>query len=213
MMSGFEIIGLISGILTILETVSTLHRAVENAHGLPPALREVARRLPLVQDTLKSAEGHIKQSGANEKACAAIKPIVEGCKEKAERLRDVLQEMAPETDDSRLQRVGLAIRMLGKNRWAEELMKGMLEDAHLLAGNRAIKAATEEQVTELRRAVQELSEVSPSAPDGGRSPMFAHYGTGHQFNNAGDGTQKTNTGDGKQFVAHTMTFGQSWEGA
>ncbi|KAI5457667.1 SesA protein [Mariannaea sp. PMI_226] len=209
-MSGLEIIGLISGILTILDTVSTLHEAVQNAHGLPPALRNIARRLPLVQDTLKSAEGHIKQSGENETTYAAIKPIIENCKEKAERLRGVLQEMAPETDHSRFQRIGLAIRILSKSHRAEELMKGLLEDAHLLAGNRAIKAATEEQVAELRRAVQELSEVSSSGPNGSTSPMFAHYGTGHQLNNAGEGIQRINMGDGKQFVAQTMIFGESW---
>ncbi|KAH7132724.1 SesA protein [Dactylonectria macrodidyma] len=208
-MSGFEIIGLISGILTILDTVSKLYSVVENAESLPLAFREIARRLPLVQDTLRSAEGYIKQNDADGMACAAIKPIVESCKGKAERLRDVLQEMAPGANDSRLQRYRLAIRTLGKSHRVEELMKGMLEDAHLLAGNRAVKAATEAQVGELLRAMRELSEAPPSVPDAGRSPTFAHYGTGHQFNNAGSGTQSINTSDGKQFVACTMTFGQS----
>lgn len=204
-MSGAEVIGLVSGILTIIDTISKLYSAIENTHNLPQAFREVGRRLPLIQDTLKIAEERMNRNDHGT-TYAAIRPAVKSCKETAERLKQILQELAPGPDSSRVQRYRLAVRMLGKDSQVEKLMKSILEDVYLLAGNQAIRAATEAQVGEVLKAIQYMSNVPPSALYAVRSHTFAHYGTGYQINNTCQGTQNVNTGHGNQFTAHSMTF-------
>jgi hypothetical protein len=50
-MSGAEaglVIGLISGLLQLLDTAKKVYDAAQDAKGLPKAFREVAERIPLV---------------------------------------------------------------------------------------------------------------------------------------------------------------------
>ncbi|EFR01949.1 SesA protein [Nannizzia gypsea CBS 118893] len=206
-MSGIEAIGLISGIISIVDTAIKLHDALKNADCLPRAFQEVALRLPVVKDTLTTVKGHLEENGGDAATFQAIMPVIEGCSDNAEALKNILQEVMVSPDHSRLQRYRLAIRRLGKGSQVEELMKTLLENVQLLAGNRAIKAATEAQVSEVLEAIHALSDVPPSAPDTPGSVSFAHYGTGSQFNNADGGTQNNNTGSGRQYIAHSMTFG------
>ena len=114
----------------------------------------MAQWLPLIRDTLHTAEGHIRQYNTDGIPCTAIKPTVESFKEKAKHLRDILQGIAPEPDPSRIQRYCLAVRRLGREGQVEELMKGMLEDVHLLVGNQAIKAAMEAQAASFGRPLK-----------------------------------------------------------
>ena len=208
-MSGAEVIGLISGTITVLDVITKLYVSLKDAQHLPQAFREVNDRLPLARNTLRIAEERIKVIPDTE-SCGAMKPTVESCKGRAERLKNILQEVALEPDASRLHRYRLAVRRFGKESRVEELMKGMLEDVHLLAGNRAIKAATETQVGELLKAIQELSDVPPSVADEkNTSPTFAVFGNGHQFNNTGEGVQNIHSGNGHQYFATTIDVGKN----
>ena len=51
-MSGIEVIGLISAVLTVIESTAKLFRAVEDAKHLPQTIHDAALKLPLVRDTL-----------------------------------------------------------------------------------------------------------------------------------------------------------------
>ena len=138
--------------------------------------------------------------------------MVESCKRKAECLQSIVRELAAEPDASKFRRYCTAVRWLGKEAKVEEVVKGMLEDVHLLAGNRAIKAATEAEVAQILRAIEELSDMQPSTFTAYRSLAFSHYGSGQQFNSSDGGTQNANTGGGNQFVGATfngfVTFGR-----
>ncbi|OAL70006.1 hypothetical protein A7D00_5535 [Trichophyton violaceum] len=206
-MSGIEVIGLISSIISIVDTAVKIHNALKDADRLPRAFQEVALRLPVVTDTLTAVKGHLEENGIDEATFRAIMPVVQACGENAEALKDILQEVTVSPDHSRLQRYRLAIRRLGKGSQVEELMKALLENVQLLAGNRAMQSATGAQVGEVLEAIHALSEVPPSAPDTPGSMTFSHYGTGSQFNNVDSGTQNINTGSGRQYVANSMTFG------
>lgn len=205
-MSGIEIIGLISAIISIIDGASKLYDAIENSSHLPQAFREVAQRLPLIRDTLRTTEGRLQKYDIDGDTYAAIKPTVESCKDKAERLRNILQDVAGQPDASRIERYRLAVRRLGKESKVEELMKGMLEDVQLLAANQAVKAVGQEKVDELMRAIQALTKVPPSVPGG---PTFTYHGTGDQISNTGMGTENVNKGKGHQYIAHTISFGVS----
>ncbi|KAI0894671.1 SesA protein [Annulohypoxylon nitens] len=209
-MSGIEIVGLISSIITLIDTAAQFYKAIKNVERLPPAFQEVARRLPLIRSTLGVAQERIKQDD-DRTTCEALKPTVESIKERAECLTNILQDVALQPKGSKFQHYRVVMRRFGKGSQVEELMKCMLEDVHLLTGNQAIRAATESQITQLLTPVSETSE--PSEPSGviplskdTKTSAYAHHGTGYQFNNAGDGTQNNNTGEGRQYFAHSMDF-------
>ncbi|KAH8587496.1 SesA protein [Bisporella sp. PMI_857] len=201
-MSGIEVIGLISAVIGIIEGVSKLYNAIENTSHLPKAFREVARRLQLVRVTLQATEGRLQKHNVDGNSYTAIMPTVESCKDKAERLRNILQDMVAQPDASRVEHYRVVVRRLGKESKVEELMKGMLEDVQLLATNQAVKAVGEENIDELMRAIQALSQVPPTATDGS---TFTYHGTGDQINNTGSGTQNINKGKGQQHIAHSIS--------
>ncbi|KAH8591315.1 hypothetical protein B0O99DRAFT_663707 [Bisporella sp. PMI_857] len=213
-MSGSEgglVIGWISGTIAIIDAITKVYDATQDAEGLPQAFREVTQRLPLVRDTLQATEGHMKRYNLGDESCIAMKPVVEGCKDKAVRLETIFQKVIPQADTSRLDRYYKAVRTLGKGNRVEALMKGMLEDVQLLAGNHAIKAATEAQIEQLAKAIEELSGISPSLPEHiseDSSPAITNYGSGPQNIHSGLGDQNNNTGSGKQYIAQTQNFGK-----
>lgn len=58
-MSGAEaafVVGLISGVISIIDATKTVYDAAKGAKGQPEAFRQVAVRLPLVIDILRSAK-------------------------------------------------------------------------------------------------------------------------------------------------------------
>ena len=58
-MSGAEagfVVGLISGVISIIEATKTVYDAAKDAKGQPEAFRQVAVRLPLVIEILHSAK-------------------------------------------------------------------------------------------------------------------------------------------------------------
>ena len=82
-MSGAEVIGLISGIIAIVDAAVRVYTATTNASGLPEAFHDVAKPLPLVQETLQAAGGHLNTTNPNEAFYKAMKPILEGCRVRA----------------------------------------------------------------------------------------------------------------------------------
>ncbi|KAH8683239.1 SesA protein [Tricladium varicosporioides] len=207
-MSGIEVIGMIAAVIGIIDGASKLYDSISNSRKLPEAFREVAQRLPLVRDTLQTTEGrlHLQKFDGDKDTYAAIKPTIESCKDRAERLRNILQEVVGQPDDSRLARYRLAVRRLGKESKVEELMRGMLEDVQLLGANQAVKGVGEDKVNEITSAIQALAKVPSSVSDGGGS-VFNYQGTGDQINNTGSGTQNINKGKGQQYIGHTISFG------
>ncbi|KAM5353144.1 hypothetical protein ACJZ2D_016969 [Fusarium nematophilum] len=165
-MSGAEVIGLISGIISIVDAAVKVYTATTNASGLPEAFHDVAKRLPLVHETLQTAGGHLNTTNPDEAFYKAMKPVLEGCKDKATRLAEIFEKAIPHADASRMERYLLAARTLGKGSTVESLMKGILDDVQLLAGNRVTKLATEAEIGELIRAAREVSAIPTSLPGG-----------------------------------------------
>ena len=210
-MSGAEaslVLGLISSIITVIDTIVKVYNDVKDAEGIPMTFREIAQRLPLIQDTLRISEAHINECSLDEESCRAIKPIVEGCKDKALRLEIMFRKVVPQVNITRLDRYRVAVRALGKGNRVEALMKGVLEDVQLLAGNHAIKASTKAEVGKLIKAIEELSVIPPSISEDTSGYSINNCGFGTQNVNTGDGTQNINIGGGKQFIGERQYFGK-----
>ncbi|KAF5565551.1 Pfs NB-ARC ankyrin-domain-containing protein [Fusarium napiforme] len=175
-MSGIEAVGLVSGILTILETIGKLSDAIKNAKDLPPAFREVADKLPIVRDILQAVEKHLSTS-SDQGTDEAIKAVLKHCRDKAEKLEKLFKAVDPSEDTSSFRRYSSMVRSLGKGHRVEVLSKGMMEDVKLLVQNHAAQAATETQVAKLSEAIQEISSVEPSLAEE-EAVTQTHYGSG-----------------------------------
>ncbi|KAL2751848.1 hypothetical protein ACRALDRAFT_1083796, partial [Sodiomyces alcalophilus JCM 7366] len=199
-MSGAEaatVVGLVTGIITLLGTIRSIHSGVKDARGLPEAFHQVAERLPLAQDTLKVIEAYIDDRIAHGDTCEAMRPTVEACKEKACRLEKIFEKVAPQPDASRLDRYRSVARLLGKGSRVESLMTGILADLQLLAqahGLRATAVTAAEVDGKLADAIRELAEAPPSLPEpeDDVSITQSHWGSGHNI--AGDFVQGSKIG-------------------
>jgi hypothetical protein len=80
-MSGAEprfVVGLISGVISIIEATKTVYDAAKDAKGQPEAFRQVAARLPLVIEILHSVKA--RAQALDETAEEALEHILKSCK-------------------------------------------------------------------------------------------------------------------------------------
>jgi hypothetical protein len=81
------VISLISGVISIIEATKTVYDAAKDAKGQPEAFRQVAERLPLVNNILHSAE---KEAQAlDDRAREALESLLKPFKAKAEKLKEI----------------------------------------------------------------------------------------------------------------------------
>jgi hypothetical protein len=205
-MSGFEVIGVISAVISILDVSTKLYATIENSDVLPETLKDVTRRLPLARNTLQIVEEGLKDPQIDPRTFRSIKTIVKNCEDKAERLQEILGQLVIGPKASRLDRYRLAVRRLGKEDKVEKLMQSLLEDIQLLAANQAVKMVEDKSLMdELQVAIQTLSQTRPAIAES--YTTISHGGTGDQMNNTGNGRQYNHMGSGTQTNAHTIYFG------
>ncbi|EGD99964.1 hypothetical protein TESG_07292 [Trichophyton tonsurans CBS 112818] len=184
-MSGAEaglVLGLISSIITIIQSTYQVYEAVDDAKGLPTNFKKSAAKLPLISKLLEDAE----------------KPTLDNCKLQATRLHELFTKVMPEEDDSRLDRYVKAARTIGKGGRIEELVKRILDDLQLIA-TKFPEVMTPRSKEQLAKAIEDMAKLEPSLPDGfENAPAFTHYGSGAQNNNMGGGTQNYNNSTGNQ---------------
>ncbi|KAI0473868.1 hypothetical protein GGR56DRAFT_676321 [Xylariaceae sp. FL0804] len=190
-MSGAEVIGLISGTIAIIDAVTKLHSAIKDASGIPSSFRHVARRMPLVKDSLLATQQDIDAGG--DESYAALAGIVESCQEKLVALEEIFRAVTVTPGASGGARMVAAARTLSKARRLEELMKGVAKDVAILAANYSIKAATSARLRSLVEDMEDAGRGSAGTPS-----SISNYGTGWQSVHTGTGHQNINAGSGAQ---------------
>lgn len=78
------VVGLILGVILIIDATKTVFDAARDAKGQPEAFRQVAVRLLLIIEILRNAEAAAPE--LNETKREAIEPILKSYKTKAEKL-------------------------------------------------------------------------------------------------------------------------------
>jgi hypothetical protein len=201
-MSGAEagfVIGLISGVISIIEAAKTVFDAAKDAKGQPEAFRQVAARLPLVIEILRSAKERVL--ALDDTAQEALEPTLESCKAKAENLNKIFQKVIRKDDDKWFDRYKKALGTLGKGDKVESLMEGILKDTQLLAYEKLMGIATETQAKGLKEGIKEMKEMPSSLPEetgslnqkhSGIGDYIAHRGSGNIY--AGKAHHNQNTG-------------------
>ena len=202
------ILGVISSIISIVDGIKQVYDAASNTKGLPEAFREVATRLPIIQDILGLARRHVNQGNADMNAFEGVMDVVEHCEKKAQKLQELFQRVLPVDDASRTKRYISEVRTLGKGVRVETLMKGMLEDVRLLGINHGIAIKNNTQWKALDKAIKEMAALPPSLLSHTIEEgdfVATHSGSGAV--NQVQGTQFNNPGSGHLYHAQTITFG------
>lgn len=203
-MSGIEVagltLGIISAIISIIDATRKVYEAVKDEAGLPTNFKKSATKLPLISKLLEDAERYVE--AADEATEIAFTPTLEDCKAQAIQLQELFSKVMPEEGESRWDRYMKAARTIGKGGRVESLVGGILDDLQLLT-TRFPKATTERTKEQLAKAVEEVTKMEPSLPDGfEQMPAYAHYGSGAQNNNTGSGIQhiNSNVGSGSMYI-------------
>ncbi|EGE09000.1 TPR repeat protein [Trichophyton equinum CBS 127.97] len=175
-MSGAEaglVLGLISSIITIIQSTYQVYEAVDDAKGLPTNFKKSAAKLPLISKLLEDAE----------------KPTLDNYKLQATRLHELFTKVMPEEDDSRLDRYVKAARTIGKGGRIEELVKRILDDLQLIA-TEFPEVMTPRSKEQLAKAIEDMAKLSGAQNN--------NMGGGTQNYNNSTGNQ--NNGPGQQYI-------------
>ncbi len=202
------VISLISGVITIIQATKTVYDTAKDAKGQPEAFRQVAIRLPLVNQILHGAKERTET--LDEPAREALKPILESCKAKAENLEILFRRVVRKDDDKWYDRYKKAVGTLVKSGRVECLMEGILKDVQVLIYERLTETATDIQLKELEEAIKEMNEMPPSLPNDAGSLIQTHNGSGDNIGHTGPGTMNIHKGSGDLYhneISGGATFG------
>jgi N-terminal domain on NACHT_NTPase and P-loop NTPases len=148
-MSGAEagfIVGLISGVISIIKSSKTVYDATKDTKGQPEAFRQVAARLPLATEILHSAKERT-QTLAQE----ALEPLLKSCKAKAENLKNIFQKVIRKDNDKWHDRDKEPLGTLGK---VENVMGEIF--IQVLACERLMGSVTDAQMEEAIKQMREM---------------------------------------------------------
>jgi N-terminal domain on NACHT_NTPase and P-loop NTPases len=193
------VLAIISSIISIIDATKQVYEAVEDETGLPTNFKKSQAKLPLISKLLEDAEQYI-DNAADESIKNAFIPTLKDCNVQATQLQELFTKVMPKEGDSRWDRYVKAARTIGKGGRVESLIGGILDDLQLLA-TRFPEVTTTRGKKQLAAAIEEVSKMEPSLPDGfEQMPANVHFGSGAQNNNIGGGNQYNNNGPGQQFV-------------
>ena len=194
-MSGPELVGIISGTITIIDATIKVCRAASDSLGLPATFREIHSRLPLVQDTLQATLANLDASDPDTLSTAPLSTL-RSCQEKTERLAQLVDMAVAQKSDSRAKRCLKAVNaVVLKGQKAEGLMQGILADLSILSANNIAKAPTVEQLSDMLG-----SRSAKGAGYNEKHTFFENTGSGTVIVCSGKGDQMLNVGSGPQIT-------------
>jgi len=192
-MSGVEVIGAISAVISIIDASIKIYESAQKDLKLSETFKIVGSRLPILLDTLQTCERHLQpiRDSLPADVCEALEKILDACDEKAGKLRQTFEKVLPGEHDAWQKRYLKVVKRFGKGNKVEELMVSITEDVQLVVNHHAVKSAKPEQVAELEKIIKEMKSVPSSVPD--------EDGQGMAFNSQGGAqTNNVNTGPGQQ---------------
>jgi alkaline phosphatase len=203
------VLGLVSSIITVIETCHDLSEALADEKGLPKTIRSCADKLPLICSLLEEGETYIK--GCAEEKKTALEPVLKSCDSKAKQLKTIFDKICPEENVSRWDRYVKAAKGIGKGGRVEDLVNGIMDDLQLMTTKFPDIVKSDRAKDKFQKALNEMKELDPTLPDGfekeDASILISNYGSGLQNVNTGTGDLNSNSGSGQQFIGKTQNFG------
>lgn len=202
-MSGVEVVGGISAVITIIDTCIRLYNNAQKDLKLSETFQAVARRLPILSETLKTCVSHLEPRNHSlpKDVCEALEEILDHCEAKAHTLEKIYRKVITTQADGWEKRYIKYLRHLGTGNRVEELMKSITEDIQIVVNHKAVQWDEQEHSRKLDQIIQDLQSLEPSsAEDNAPSNSFTTHG----------GTQNNLIGDGQQFNYEDMSGTQNF---
>lgn len=202
-MSGLDVIGGISAVIGIVDASIKIYQSAQKDAKLPDTFHVVGRRLPIIRDTLDTCKSHLQpiQDSLPADVCEALEKTLDGCDDKAGKLRTIFEKVLPKGNDGWKERYRKIVERLGQGTKVEELMMSITEDVQLVVNHHAVNSVKPEQMAELKKIVQEMKSVQPSMPEEAGLGMTINSQGGAQTNNI-------NSGSGQQINNHAAVKNQ-----
>ncbi|GLI79762.1 hypothetical protein PoHVEF18_008103 [Penicillium ochrochloron] len=164
-MSGLEVIGGISAIITLLDGSINVYDSARNDMKLPETFESVRRRLPVILHILQACQNDLERGKDSMPSdiCQILENILDACHEKARKLREIFEMVIPGEKDTWEKRYAKVIGRLGKGNNVEELMVTLTQDVQLIVNNNAVNSVTLEQNVELEEILKEMKSVQSSS--------------------------------------------------
>ena len=179
-MSGAEAITavqLIDACIGIAHTILAIGRAVHDAQGLPPKLRELLDQLPAIQGLLENARERCDKDTIAEDARRSAQPILKQCEEALRDLMDIFAKACPTDGENRSKRIwrGAKTVFFGRDSQVQKLLVIIQDDLRLLE---------QQEIYVIGDRLDALQQVTEALADGEDS-KYAHTGAGNIVANEG----------------------------
>ena len=136
-MSGVEAIAavqVIDACIGIAKTIIDIGRAVSDAQGLPPKLRDLLEKLPVIEELLASARENFEEGNVVEDASKNAQPILKQCEQALGDLSDILKTACPKEGDNRSKRIWKGAKTVfnGRDSQVQKLLEIIRNNLKLL---------------------------------------------------------------------------------
>jgi hypothetical protein len=173
-MSGAEAmaaIQLFDACIGIAKAIIDIGRAVKDAQGLPPKLRDLCEKLPAIEDILENARENCEEGKVTEAASNNARPILQGCEQALGELRDIFRKACPKDGDDRCKRVwkGAKAVFFGRDSQVQRLLVVVQDNLRLLEQKEVYVIGN--KLDELQHLTEALAQ-----DDSGK---YAHTGAGN----------------------------------
>jgi hypothetical protein len=178
-MSGAEAITaiqLIDACIGIANTIIEIGRAINDASGLPPRLRELFDKLPAIQDLLESAQESCEKGRITEDASKNAQPILKQCEKALAELRDIFRKACPKDGEKCSKRIwsGVKTVFFGRDSQVQRLLVAIQDDLRLLE---------QKEIYVIGDKLDALQQVTEALSD--EDSKYTHTGAGNIFANEG----------------------------
>jgi hypothetical protein len=204
-MSGAEAIAaiqLIDACIGIAKTIIDIGRAVSDAQGLPPKLRDLLEKLPVIEELLESARENFEEEKVAEDTDRSAQPILKQCEQSLGDLRDIFRKACPKDGDNHSKRIwkGAKTVFFGRDSQVKKLLKDCQNNLKLLE---------QKEIYVIGDKLDELQELTEAL---GRedSGKYAHRGQGNII--ANEGGNPTNYVQGGSNNRQIISHGAYYEG-
>jgi hypothetical protein len=179
-MSGAEAITaiqLIDACIGIAKTIIDIGRAVHDAQGLPPRLRDLLEKLPVIEELLESARESCEERRITEDTSKSAEPILKQCEEALGGLRDIFRKACPKDGDNRAKRIwkGAKTVFFGRNSQVQKLLVAIQDNLRLLEQKKIYV------ISDKLDALRQVTETLADNDDG----KYTHTGAGNIIVNEG----------------------------
>jgi hypothetical protein len=179
-MSGVEAITciqLIDACIGIAKTIIDIGRAVHDAQGLPPKLRDLLEKLPAIEELLESAHESCEEGRITEDATKSAQPILKECEGTSANLRDIIRKACPRDGENRTKRVwkGAKAAFFGRDSQIKKLLVTIQDNLRLLE---------QKKIFVIGDKLDALQQVTEALADNDDS-KYTHTGAGNIVANEG----------------------------